>query len=123
MTKVSIETEGSSSGADRRRFERAEVVVQIEYSTVDDLFSEFTRDINEGGLFIETEDPLALGTTVDLQFLLPGSSDPIKAAAEIVRLSDGSDGEPVGMAVEFDSLPADARKRINELIRSMRSRS
>lgn len=123
MTKVSIETEGSSGGADRRRFERAEVVVQIEYSTVDDLFSEFTRDINEGGLFIETEDPLALGTTVDLQFLLPGSSDPIKAAAEIVRLSDGSDGEPVGMAVEFDSLPADARKRINELIRSMRSRS
>ncbi|MEE2663203.1 MAG: TIGR02266 family protein [Myxococcota bacterium] len=123
MTKVSIETEGSSSGADRRRFERAEVVVQIEYSTVDDLFSEFTRDINEGGLFIETEDPLALGTTVDLQFLLPGSSDPIKAAAEIVRLSDGSGGEPVGMAVEFDSLPADARKRINELIRSMRSRS
>lgn len=123
MTKVSIETEGSSSGADRRRFERAEVVVQIEYSTIDDLFSEFTRDINEGGLFIETEDPLALGTIVDLQFLLPGSSDPIKAAAEIVRLSDGSDGEPVGMAVEFDSLPADARKRINELIRSMRSRS
>lgn len=123
MTKVSIETEGSSSGADRRRFERAEVVVQIEYSTVDDLFSEFTRDINEGGLFIETEDPLALGTIVDLQFLLPGSSDPIKAAAEIVRLSDGSGGEPVGMAVEFDSLPADARKRINELIRSMRSRS
>ena len=123
MTKVSIETEGSSGGADRRRFERAEVVVQIEYSTIDDLFSEFTRDINEGGLFIETEDPLALGTTVDLQFLLPGSSDPIKAAAEIVRLSDGSDGEPVGMAVEFDSLPADARKRINELIRSMRSRS
>ena len=27
-----------------------------------------------------------------------------------------------GMAVEFDSLPTDARKRINELIRSMRSR-
>ena len=69
------------------------------------------------------EDPLALGTIVDLQFLLPGSSDPIKAAAEIVRLSDGSGGEPVGMAVEFDSLPADARKRINELIRSLRSRS
>jgi len=122
MARVKIETEESSGGADRRRFERADVVVEIEYSTVDELFSEFTRDINEGGVFIETDNPQAVGTTVDLQFLLPGSSDPIKAAAQIVRLSDGSGGEPVGMAVEFDSLPTDARKRINELIRSMRSR-
>ena len=128
MARVSVEAgKGSRPDDDadvnRRRARRVGVTVRIDYATVDEMFSEFTRDINEGGLFIETEDPLALGTTVDLQFLLPGSSDPIKAAAEIVRLSDGSDGEPVGMAVEFDSLPADARKRINELIRSMRSRS
>jgi uncharacterized protein (TIGR02266 family) len=120
MVKVSVETE-DVLGEERRRFERAEVVVRIEYATVDDLFSEFTHDINEGGVFIETEAPQAIGTTVDLQFYLPGSSDPIKAAGLVVRVSEDHDSGPIGMAVEFESLPPDARERINGLIRSMRS--
>ena len=121
MSKVSIETVDCLVAEDRRRFERAELVVRIEYSTVDDLFSEFTRDINEGGVFIETEDPQGIGTTVDLQFYLPGSTDPVKAAGLVVRVGDGSDGGPIGMAVEFENLPTAARERINDLIRSMRS--
>ena len=121
MAKVSFEIEDDADGIDRRRFERADLVVSIEYSTVDDLFSEFTRDINEGGVFIETETPQALGTTVDRQFHLPGSSDPIKAPGLVVRSNDGSEPGPLGMAVEFESLPPDSRERINDLIRSMRS--
>jgi len=121
MAKVSVETIDEVEAEDRRRFERAGLVVRIEYSTVDDLFSEFTRDINEGGVFIETEDPQEIGTTVDLQFHLPGSADPLKAAGLVVRQTDGRDGEPVGMAVEFESLPVEARERINDLIRAMRA--
>ena len=120
MTKVTLETSEGLDAADRRRFERAEVIVSIEYSTIDDLFSEFTRDINASGVFIETDDPQAIGTTVDLQFHLPGSTDPIKALGLVVRLGDGG---LRGMAVEFESLAADARERINDLIRSMRSSS
>jgi len=121
MAIVSVETDEPSDADERRRFDRTDLVVRIEYSTIDDLFSEFTRDINEGGVFIETEDPQETGTVVELQFYLPGSSDPVKAAGLVVRTSDGSDGSPIGMAVEFESLPTDARDRINELIRSMRS--
>ena len=120
MSKVSVEI-ADALVEDRRRFERADLVVRIEYSTVDDLFSEFTRDVNEGGVFIETEDPQEIGTTVDLLFQLPGSTDPVKAAGLVVRNSDGSDGGPIGMAIEFENLAADARERINSLIRSMRA--
>jgi uncharacterized protein (TIGR02266 family) len=127
MAKVSVETgpepePKKGSAADRRRFERTELVVSIEYSTVDDFFSEFTRDINEGGVFIETERPQPVGTTVDLQFHLPGSEDPVKAVGLVVRSGDGTDGSPIGMAVEFDGLSSDARERIDEIVRSMRSR-
>ena len=114
MAKVSVE-----SGADpeeRRRFERTDLVVRIEYSTVDDFFAEFTRDINEGGVYIETDSPQEVGTNVDLQFHLPGSTDPVKAVGLVVRSTD------VGMAVEFEGLPPEARERINDLVRSMRSR-
>ncbi len=122
MSKVSIETADDWVPEERRRSERADLVVRIEYSTVDDLFSEFTRDINEGGVFIETEDPQEIGTAVDLQFHLPGSTDPVKAAGLVVRIGDGSDGGPIGMGIEFESLPIAARERINDLIRSMRTR-
>ena len=61
MSKVHLEDESASPPGDRpqdrRRSARAELTVRIDYSTVDEIFSEFTRDINEGGLFIETEKP------------------------------------------------------------------
>jgi hypothetical protein len=60
MSKIIVEelsAANEAADAERRRSNRAEMVVHIDYATVDELFSEFTRDINEGGLFIETEKP------------------------------------------------------------------
>jgi len=107
---------------ERRRFERADLVVRIEYTSIDDLFSEFTHDINEGGLFIETEQPCAIGSTVQLQFHLPGSDAPVKTRGIVVRHDDGADGRAPGMAVEFDELDPAERERINTVVRSMRTR-
>ena len=121
MAIVRFDSKGGPSGDERRRSERTDLVVQIEYSTVDDLFSEFTRDINEGGVFIETEAPEEIGATIDLQFHLPGSSEPIKATGTVVRSNDGSEPGQLGMGVEFENLSPETRTRINDLIRSMRS--
>ena len=38
-----------ASGLERRKTNRAELVVRVDYQTVDELFSEFARNINEGG--------------------------------------------------------------------------
>lgn len=63
---------------ERRRWERTDLVVRVDYKTVDELFSEFARNINEGGLFVETENPPSLGASVALQFQIPGSDEPIQ---------------------------------------------
>ena len=51
MSKVSIvdaqTDEAEPLGIERRRFDRTDLLVRIEYSTIDEIFSEFTRDINE----------------------------------------------------------------------------
>ena len=39
---------------DRRRLARERAEIQVQYESVDELFSEFTRDINEGGVFVAT---------------------------------------------------------------------
>jgi type IV pilus assembly protein PilZ len=116
---VSVTAEGATM--DRRKSERADLVVRVDYQTVDQLFSDFARNINEGGLFVETENPTSSGTAVSLQFTLPGSEEPIQVRGRVVRTSDGSDGEPRGMGIEFDGLDTSARQRIDDLVRKLRA--
>jgi uncharacterized protein (TIGR02266 family) len=107
---------------ERRRSPRAPLVIRIAYSTVDALFSEFTRNVNEGGLFIETETPPPTDTRVSLLFKLPGSDAPIQARGRVAWVHPpGGDG-PAGMGVEFEHLGADARARIDELVRGLKGR-
>jgi uncharacterized protein (TIGR02266 family) len=107
---------------ERRRSRRTPLVVRVSYSTIDALFSEFTRNINEGGLFIETDNPPPTDTRVALQFKLPGSDVPIQARGRVVRVQSPGGDEPAGMGVEFEHLGADARSRIDELVRGLKGR-
>lgn len=109
-----------SGFVERRRSPRAPAVVRVDYTAVDTFFSEFSRNINEGGLFIETENPHPPGTQISLQFHLPGSNDPVKAEGRVAWSTGASEGEPPGMGIEFEQLDPESRERINELIRRLR---
>jgi uncharacterized protein (TIGR02266 family) len=115
--ELSLDEEGS----DRRRANRAGVIVRIDYATVDEMFSEFTRDINEGGVFIETDKPHDTGTEVSMQFHLPGSGEVLQTTGRVVRVSTGHANSPAGMGIEFDELTAADRRKIDGIVRALRS--
>ena len=126
MASVSFESNevdcrDADADDDRRRARRAGVTVRIAYATVDEMFSEFTRDINEGGLFIETEKPHQPGTEVSMQFHLPGSNEVLSTIGRVVRVSSGGVGMPPGMGIEFDELTAADRIKIDEIVRALRA--
>jgi uncharacterized protein (TIGR02266 family) len=105
---------------ERRLSPRAPVTVRVDYSTVDSIFSEFTRNINEGGLFIESETPLGLEEQVQLHFRLPGIEAPFKVSGRVAWVREtGGDG-PAGMGIEFENLDESARSRIDELVQALR---
>lgn len=110
------------SDANRRRWERIEMVVRVDYKTVDELFSDFARNINEGGVFVETDTPCELGSTVAMQFQVPGSEDPIQVMGRVARIADGDHREPPGMGIEFEDLDEQSRMLINNLVRNLRVR-
>jgi uncharacterized protein (TIGR02266 family) len=112
----------STATRERRRAGRSALTVRIDYATVDEIFSEFTRDINEGGLFIETEKPHLPGTEVSMQFHLPGTDEVVETIGRVVRVSRGGTGAPPGMGIEFDELNPDDRKRIDRIVRSLRAK-
>ncbi len=128
MARVSLESNNvdcsdadADDDDDRRRGRRAGVTVRIDYATVDEMFSEFTRDINEGGLFIETEKPHQPGTEVSMQFHLPGSDEVLQTVGRVVRVSSGDVGTPSGMGIEFDELTSDDRLKIDLIVRALRA--
>ena len=122
MARVSLESQTAESAEDRRRSLRTELIVRVDYSTIDEMFSEFTRDINEGGLFIETEKPQPAGTEVTMQFSLPGTDETLSTVGRVVHVTSGDDQMPPGMGIEFEELSPDDRGRIDSLIRSLRAR-
>ncbi len=122
MAKATAEILGDAIGLhERRKSERAQLLVRVNYQTVDELFSEFARNINEGGLFVETESPHPVGTAVTLQFQIPGSEEPVQVAGNVVRATDTASGETPGMGIEFDSLGSSDQRRVNDLVRNLRA--
>ncbi len=108
---------------ERRLHEREDLKIPVDYSAVDAFFSEFTTNINEGGMFIETDNAPPLGSEVQLQFRLPNLDRPVKVAGRVAWLSDGKADSPAGMGIEFQELAPEVRRTINELVRQLRSQS
>ena len=108
------------AAVERRRSERAPVTVRIEYATVDALFSDFTRDINEGGIFVETDEQIPLDEKIELKLRLPGSRQLVHARGRVVRIQPASENTAAGIAIEFDDLDGPARETINAAVRRLR---
>jgi type IV pilus assembly protein PilZ len=111
-------------GIERRSSPRADIVVRVNYQTVDSLFSEFARNINDGGIFVETDTPQPVGTSVELEFKLPGADQPIEVIGNVVRSIESDQVTPdgvTGMGIEFENLDSDVRQQINEIIQRLRS--
>lgn len=113
---------GSSKGrsAERRRMQRLALKVPVDYSAVDSFFTEFSSNINEGGMFVETENPAEPGTQVQLEFRLPERSTPLRVNGRVAWTSDGKSGSPAGIGIEFQDLPSETRRTIDRLVRRLR---
>jgi uncharacterized protein (TIGR02266 family) len=96
----------------------------VDYSAVDAFFSEFTTNINEGGMFVGTDQPHPVDTTVTLRFRLPGSEEPCEVTGRVVWVREVPDEEgPRGMGIEFEALDGTTRARINDLVRELRTQA
>jgi type IV pilus assembly protein PilZ len=124
MPKAKVEpvpVSEQEAAQERRQSPRADLLVRVDYQTVDELFSDFARNINEGGMFVETDKPPTVGTEVSLMFRIPGSDEPVVSSGRVVRTAEASGGSPPGMGIEFDTLDQRSRQRINDLVRNLRS--
>jgi uncharacterized protein (TIGR02266 family) len=99
-----------NDATDRRRHPRVSMAVEIDFRSEHNFYAARTHDISVGGLFIETDVGLPIGTrlTVELKFM----KKQLRVETEVMWVLVGDEQQTVGAGVRFVDLPAAAKKSI-----------
>ncbi|NCQ59096.1 MAG: TIGR02266 family protein [Myxococcales bacterium] len=112
---------------DRREHARYDTRLAVDYavpvgseSTENFLFS-YVENISEMGIFIRSDDPLAIGERLRLRFG-PEGEEPLDLEGEVMWVNplrpDGENLNP-GMGVRFVSLTPEERERVVAIVRTV----
>lgn len=87
-----------------RRHPRLPVELKVEYRRLNTFFADYTRNISQGGTFIKTQKPLAIGTDFVFKLVVPTLDEPIVLKGKvqwIVKAGAEKPGESPGMGIAF----------------------
>ena len=121
MSSDRVDKEPTTGGIERRQFERFETSIMVDYSNGETFLFSYIQNISEMGIFIRTDEPLPVGTSLELRFA-PAGQTPIELPGEVTWVNPvrplGDNINP-GMGVRFRELDPDARERVVDLVRTI----
>ena len=90
---------------ERRINKRLDTNIEISYVHEHDYLISFTKNISADGMFVETEKPPAVGSTIKLVFSI-GNLKKIETNAEVIWINKGALSKDHGMGLKFINMPA-----------------
>jgi type IV pilus assembly protein PilZ len=110
----------TQQGSDRRQFPRRhlDLLVQCRFESMDAFLADRTVNISEGGCFLRSDKPRAVGTQLYFQLLLSQGTRLVEGLGRVVRVVEpNTAGVTPGMAVEFVNLDENSRELIRTVMR------
>ncbi|MFO8058619.1 MAG: TIGR02266 family protein [bacterium] len=103
---------------ERRDHPRAELKVTATTTGESFTSENFTQDVSEGGIFVETETMIPAGTDLELEFTLPDAEKPVTASGKVVRTvtADQAGGSRAGLGVKFTIISPEDSTRIKNYV-------
>ena len=99
----------------QRRHKR--VQVNREFESIEEFITEYVSNLSASGAFVRTDDPLPVGTKVDLCFaLIADDFESIEGIGEVIRVVPPGQKEIPGMAVVFTELTNYSKQLIEQLL-------
>ena len=96
---------------DKRLGER--VTINKEFESFDAFIQEYVTNISRTGVFIKSQQPLPIGTRVNLRFtVIMSDIETIEGVGEVVRVEK----DPPGMGVVFRELSGYSKDLIDKLL-------
>jgi len=112
--------DNGDNGAERRISARFDTSLRVDCQSGDNFLFAYIENISEMGIFIRSDDPAPVGTTMDLRFSHDGTE--LSLRGEVVWINpvrpDGDNINP-GMGVHFVELTAEQREQVVELVRTI----
>ena len=96
---------------------RAAVVLRVRPQGLDGLVEVYTRDLAEGGMFFETDQPLLVGSHLLAEIVHPDTGETFELACVVRRAVREKDSLP-GLGVEFTDLDDSRRQQLHEFVSS-----
>jgi uncharacterized protein (TIGR02266 family) len=104
-----------STPVDRRLDARRSV--NREFGSVAEFISEYVINLSRSGVFIRSEDPLPIGTRVNLRFtVIADELEIIEGVGEVVRTVPVGGGDVAGMGVVFVELSQISKQLIEKIL-------
>lgn len=91
--------------------------INREFASVEQFIAEYVTNISRSGVFIRSDDPLPVGTRVNLRFsVILDELEIIEGVGEVVRVVAASDGQQAGMGVVFVELTQISKELIERVL-------
>ena len=102
---------------EKREAPRTLIKIKINIEGDNAFLYDYSRDMSEGGVFITTRQPLAVGEKIKVRFILPESLEEINATGVVAWVNPpGSADPPPGMGIRFVRLTSKKKALIQETI-------
>lgn len=107
----------SGFAANERQHRRAPVPMEVHYRTTGSFLVSYSLNLSMGGLFLETDELLPIGTHLAVRFTVPGADAPVETTAHVVWVRPPSpEGGPPGLGLQFDRLEDHIGTLIDRLV-------
>lgn len=118
-TTKTIESANKSGTREDRVDHRVPIQLLVDYRSGGNYLFDFCRDMGSGGVFIETNNPLAVGSDMELTFTIPDSKETLRTVGKVIwsqgPIQDRRDIS-VGMGVQFTNFSEQNRKTLDSFI-------
>jgi uncharacterized protein (TIGR02266 family) len=109
----------STDPRERRRHKRVplQLLVQHRFETLQAFLEEIATDLSAGGMFLRTDSPHPVGSTIYLRFTLADGLPLIEGIGRVAWANKKPSADAVsGMGIEFVSLDDESRQLIDSIV-------
>ena len=109
----------TSADDEERSCQRVPIQLLVDYKAGGSYLFDFCKDLGTGGVFIQTEKPLATGTTLDLTFTIPDSKETLLTKGTVIwsqlPVADKKELAP-GMGIQFNGFSEEQRRLLENFV-------
>jgi type IV pilus assembly protein PilZ len=109
----------AGKSVDNREDLRIPVQLLVDYRSDGNYLFDFCKDLGAGGVFIQTEKPLAHGSEIELTFTIPDSKETLHTKGKVIWVQNAIEGRTdlcPGMGVQFTAFESESRKILKDFI-------